>query len=74
MPSDKEFLQTIKSQRAGTHKQVKRKAQQIVSLTSKEEQDKEEDTEEEDTEEEESKEQVHVKKTILVGERHIPVG
>ena len=69
MPLDEELLQAIKSQRAGTHKQVKRKAQQVASLTSEEEQDKGEDTEEKDTEEEEFEEQAQVKKTIQVGEK-----
>ena len=74
MPSDKELLQIIKSQRVGTHKQVRRKAQQVVLLTSKEEQEKEEDTKEEDTEEEKYKEHIQVKKTIQVGEKQIPIG
>ena len=69
MPSDKELLQTIESQRAGTHKQVKRKAQQVISSTSKEEQSNKEDTKEESSEKEKFEEQVQVKKTIQVREK-----
>ena len=52
MPNDDELLQVINSQRARTQRQAKRKAQQVISLTSKEEEDNEEDTEEEDNEKE----------------------
>ena len=74
MPSDEELLQVIESQRAGTHKQVKRKAQQVVSSTSKEEQSNKEDSEEESSEKEKFEERVQVKKTIQVGQKHIPIG
>ena len=57
MPPDEELLEAIESQRAETHKQVKRKAQQIVSSTSEEEESHKEDTEERNNNEnEESKE------------------
>ena len=70
MPPDEELLEAIESQRAETHKQVKRKAQQIVSSTSEEEESHKEDTEErKDNKNEESKEQVQVKKTIQVGKK-----
>ena len=57
MPSDEELLEAIKSQRAGTHKQVKRKAQQVISSTSEEEQSNKEDIEEKHNEKEKFEEQ-----------------
>ena len=57
MPPDEELLWAIESQRAETHKQVKRKAQQIVSSTSEEEESHKEDTEESKNEESEEQEQ-----------------
>ena len=67
MPPNEELLEAIKSQRAGTHKQVKRKAQQIVSSTSEEEESHKEDTEE--SKNEESEEQEQAQKTIQVGQK-----
>ena len=73
MPDDEELLQAIKSQRVGTQRQAKRKAQQVIFLTLKEEED-EKDIEEEDKEKEESKVQSLARKTIQVREKHIPLG
>ena len=56
MPPDEELLEAIESQRAETHKQVKRKAQQIVSSTSKEEESHKEGTKESKNEEFEEQE------------------
>ena len=42
MPKDEKVLQAVKSQRAGTQRQVRKKAQQVISLTSKEEDEEEE--------------------------------
>ena len=72
MPPDEELLEAIESQRAETHKQVKRKAQQIVSSTSEEEESHKEDTEE--SKNKESKEQEQAQKTIQVGQKQIPIG
>ena len=62
MPNDEELLQAIKSQRAGTQRQVRKKALQVASTTSEEEEDT-------DEEEEESKVRREVQKTITVGEK-----
>ena len=72
MPPDEELLEAIESQRAETHKQVKRKAQQMVSLTSEKEESHKEDTEESKNEESEEHEQAQ--KTIQVGQKQIPIG
>ena len=72
MPPDEELLEAIESQRGETHKQVKRKAQEIVSSTSEEEESHKEDTEE--SKNEESEEQEQAQKTIQVGQKQIPIG
>ena len=64
MPKAKEVLHAIESQRARTQRQVRKKAQQVTSLTSKEE----------DDEEEEIEVQSPVKITIMVGDKQILEG
>ena len=59
IPKDKEILQAIKSQKARTEKQVRKKALQVRSSK----------IEEEGDEEEEPKVQVPTQKTITVGEK-----
>ena len=64
MPKDEDILQEIESQRARTQKQVRKKTLQVTFST----------TEEEDEEEEELKLQVLVQRTIIQGEKQIPMG
>ena len=45
MPKDEEVLQAIESQRAGTQRQVRKKALQVTSLTTEEDDDEEEEIE-----------------------------
>ena len=45
MTNDEEVLEAIKSQRAGTQRQVKRKAQQVISPTVEEEDNEEDECE-----------------------------
>ena len=70
----KNYYKSLNHKKQGHKKKAKRKAQQVIWSTSKEEEGNKEDIEEEGSEKEESKGQVMVKKTIQVEEKQIPVG